>query len=959
MRPPALLACLLLASPSPGAMVTRRWGTPPRAAPVKVHRTEPPTGYVPAAEKAPTIDGALDDACWEEAYALRLERTLDGADRASQPTEVRLCRDGRRLYVGIRCSEPFLGKLKGSRRGHDGEFWSDDSVEVFLGPAASDPYFHLAVTAFGGTYDARGKDSSWESGLEAATGRGKGRWTAELAVPLAKLAGAEGPPLRWRANFTRNRYPAGRWEEFAWSPTYSGDSHVPGRFGTLLFQEPPAEERRGQQATEAAPAVQVLPVPGGEGVVRFDLSRLAGARIYRADLRVFRTAQITGVHKEARVDIEIYPQLAEGEPQARGEPLSLRPPWYDRFDATEAVRAWAAGKPNGGFFVKACPLWRAEATCLDVAYEGEPDQVPPHATEVEAFHRSGQTFITWREIEDRVGAGTVRWGALEALLDGLDREREVRYCIYRSDRPITPESLPRAEPLARVQPLSGWNVNGRNIDRPIDEVLATREVLPCHHWSPFRNAEVDGEYGRDCVIDRLAVRDGGPLLPRGTGLYVHTATEKAVAHYAVVTCVDGVENTREVTSVGPIEEAPAEPRPVLQGELPKMPYFSYAQRRYHFVRWVGPPYANVPSQYYNWSAGVPDDVGRGLPLELSLHRDGHSYWRTQYRIERDSIVLCPHDFPLKTWWCGYHEACGTLRSFAQGRIRPYTERRLLSFVRWACRRWPVDRDRILVTGCRGGASGSGALHLGIARPDVFALVIAGHPEVDYAATARRTDRHGQPMALSMQAVWGKPDWGIPAADGASFWARHDLVARVRALPPGAPLPFVAMTSSHGDARCRAVYAAMLQGHRGIIGEFSWGGTRYVPVSNTGTYPNVVRLDIRRDKAYLAFVSPEGLQRVREGKMGGLNLSFRWRDLAEEPDRFQATVFRTSGGEGAADICVRRLQAFRVVEGVSYAWSCGDAKGQARAGEDGLLVLRGVPIGESPASLVVVPVEGGP
>ena len=116
-------------------------------------------------------------------------------------------------------------------------------------------------------------------------------------------------------------------------------------------------------------------------------------------------------------------------------------------------------------------------------------------------------------------------------------------------------------------------------------------------------------------------------LPRGTGLYVHTARRNELAYYAVLTRVDGIENTSEwgpANSLAhPVTEEVAEPEPDLQGELPKMPFFNYEQRRLHFVRWLAPPYSNRPYDYSNWSAGVPNQLEPALPLELNLHRDGY------------------------------------------------------------------------------------------------------------------------------------------------------------------------------------------------------------------------------------------------------------------------------------------------------------------------------------------------
>ncbi|KKK74412.1 hypothetical protein LCGC14_2884030, partial [marine sediment metagenome] len=348
---------------------------------------------------------------------------------------------------------------------------------------AGSRYYHFGVSAAGGTYDGQQKDSSWNSGFTAATRRGKGEWTAELAIPLAKIGG--GKAKRWVANFNRNRRTTGSWQEFAWSPTLSGNSHVPARFGTLVFGPPPAKA----PVAAGDAAVQFFPASGAEGVVSFDLSALqAGTKVHRADLVIFRKQAITGFDDGAMTDVAVYPLSAPfkaGQKVApKGKPLGLRGPWFDRLDATEAVRASLAGRKAGdgasgrlALLIKTCPAINLQATCLDVAYEGKAGKVPRQVTGVKAVHRSGQTFITWREIDELVGTDEITWGRLRTILGGIDRNRRVRYCVYRSDRPITAANLHAAELIARVRPLSGWNVNGRNVDKPVDHALANQYVL--------------------------------------------------------------------------------------------------------------------------------------------------------------------------------------------------------------------------------------------------------------------------------------------------------------------------------------------------------------------------------------------------------------------------------------------------------------------------------------------------
>ncbi|KKL64862.1 hypothetical protein LCGC14_2160740, partial [marine sediment metagenome] len=634
---------------------------------------------------------------------------------------------------------------RASRRGHDGSIWEDDSIEIFLGVRGR--YWHLGINAAGSTYDARAKDSSFNlgKGFRAAAGRGKSQWTLEAAIPLGPMAGTGEAPTEWIGNFCRNRRVTGDLQEAAWSPTYSGDSHLPSRFGRLIFADAPKAD---PAQTVIRQAVTFLPAAEGVGVVRFDLSGLpAKAKIHRADLRIYRSAQVDGRFDEALTDIEVYPLgggfAAGAKARASGNPLTVRGPWHDSLDATEALRKrlskGAAAKID--FFVKACPFFAAEGVCLDVAYEGRPAKIPPQVTRVRALHRAGQTFITFKEINDPVKSDRINWGALKMILDGLDAggKGRLRYVVYRHRRPITADNLHQAERIAVVKGGSAWNLNGRSVERGIDWNIANRYALVHGHWNPFHPASQDGQFGRDCPMDRLVIQDGQPPLARTTGLYVHTAAAKQKVHYAVVTMLDGVENTLEMSgrnTTGPIAETPGEPEPVLQKEFPPAPNFNYREKRLHYVRWVGPPYCNLPSQYYNWAVGVPTGAAKGHPLELSLHRDDRSYWRTQYRVERDSIVVSPHDFPIPTWWYGYHESLGTLRSFSKGVVQPYTERRILWFVDWVARKWPVDRSRIFVTSVRRvsggwtkgglGAGGSGAIHLAVRHPEVFNMALPGH-----------------------------------------------------------------------------------------------------------------------------------------------------------------------------------------------------------------------------------------
>ncbi len=216
------------------------------------------------------------------------------------------------------------------------------------------------------------------------------------------------------------------------------------------------------------------------------------------------------------------------------------------------MRQWVAGKPNGGFLVKACPLWQAEGTCLEVAYEGEAEHVPAPAMGARAFHRAGQTFITWQEVDPLITAEETTWGEIKAKLAAA--KDACRYRIYGHGKPITARSLHEAELLAEVGPLSAYNVNARNKEYLIGQAMLEPDEMGelardyngyMHTWT-MDSPRMDRYPVPRFVIDEKA----GPLAP-GTGLYVHHPASQGRRHYAVVSVRDGVENTRDIASTAP------------------------------------------------------------------------------------------------------------------------------------------------------------------------------------------------------------------------------------------------------------------------------------------------------------------------------------------------------------------------------------------------------------------------
>ena len=125
--------------------------------------------------------------------------------------------------------------------------YEEEVLEVFLDPVGDGAsYFEIEVNPLNAVLDLvvrrnrSGwlKDFSWKcEGLETAVCRLPDGWAAELAIPFAALGSLQtGAGVEWRANFCRIDRPKGRERELsAWSPTFCGTFHSPGRFGVVEF----------------------------------------------------------------------------------------------------------------------------------------------------------------------------------------------------------------------------------------------------------------------------------------------------------------------------------------------------------------------------------------------------------------------------------------------------------------------------------------------------------------------------------------------------------------------------------------------------------------------------------------------------------------------------------------------------------------------------------------------------
>ena len=656
--------------------------------------------------------------------------------------------------------------------------------------------------------------------------------------------------------------------------------------------------------------------------ITVDLSALpAEVKVHRARLVCFRDAP-PGDNEDALVNVEIVPG---GEK----EPLELIGPWHDAF----AVRA-SAIKPGKtiSFEVRAFPGWIQEKTFLEVRYEGKARAGLPAVRNVKAVHSAGQTFITWDEIEKVIAEDRPTWGTVKAALADLDDKRTVRYRVYRSAEPITSSNLQRATLLGEVKPLSGYNILGRSADQAF-HYMRKRMLTDMDYAKNVsgRWYSIPASAHNEVVIDRLVIPSGKEPLPNGTGLYVHAAAKAGKAYYAVTVAADGRENAavlkKGVNAIGPVRETGGRGKPVFQREMDMEVLFDYAGKRLQYTQWTAPPLSNLPNQYYNWSVFIPEGVKDAAPLEIALSGND-MFRRPRWPHRLDTILVSPHDRhgggrladrPISTWYFGYHESAGTLRSMKQGTIQPYTWRRMLAFLNWASEEFKTDRSRVTCSGDR-GHSATAALHFGMRHPDVFSLVYTCKGMPTPAALPLSRKRYGRtyPTATAaLQKLIGRKEWGLKTDTEQDVWKLLDLTAEV-AAKPGVVRPMLSY-GGRGQwdwAPIGKFLQALKDNRQPVISEGTWGAVNPPGLKNPGR--GVAGLDVRRDRPIPVLTNCTGdYQGGRNGDGGATNYGMSWEDasIVDEQEKFEVII---TGG-AAVDVTPRRTKKFILQPGekVSY------------------------------------------
>jgi len=576
---------------------------------------------------------------------------------------------------------------------------------------------------------------------------------------------------------------------------------------------------------------------------------------------------------------------------------------------------------------------------------------PGQVTGVKAFHRAGQTFITWKEVQPPIADEKVTYGQYKKAL--AEAKDACRYAIYAAEKPIDAASLKQAKLVGEVGPLSAYNVNARNKEYLIGQAMIQPDRIGelaenyngrMHTWT-MDSKRMDRYPLRRFVIDEKA----GPL-PPGTGLYVHHPSKAAKRYYAVVAVRGGAKNTTDFASnvAGPVDETVGPGEPVRQGKGLQGPHFDFAGTRWVYVQWCAPPLAPKPNMVFNWSVMIPPHTGSGkpvlpgmkvfdkVPAELYFHPAGYSYAQPGKKMMVHSIQIAPHDWPASGWY-GFHEAWGQGKALRAGRVINHTQKRIMAFLDWAKKSLPIAADQVVCAGADGAAA------LALSYPDAFAYVwIMGFNRRGGVLDAKAAKKY--------EAIWGPKSPGITDEHGRGSWAWAELDNLALASKKDLPL-FVCLGYSWGRIKGYAkgrgrFYQAMDKARQPLVANWGWSGLRNR--GNVGKYTGVWRGKVMTAEMPVLAFSNSSLNSDREST-GNVSGGFRWTGLVDSPDKFAVTII----SRGATfDLTPRRLKRFKPKPDEMLHWTSAalpnprsrsktkpaPQSGQVQVGPDGTVTI---------------------
>lgn len=569
-------------------------------------------------------------------------------------------------------------------------------------------------------------------------------------------------------------------------------------------------------------------------------------------------------------------------------------------------------------------------------------KAPSSGQHLRALHQSGQTFLVWDEAPGDT----------------------TRYRIYRSNRPVVSG---QEENLLWLGEVGQGSAN----------FYTDRFHNPATHLWDMR------------FFNRLILQDNAEELPEGLGLFVWTVSpedlggENSGQGYYVVSAMvpDGAEQILPGYTIGPVDEAVADPLPVetrVRAGKSSHVLIQYmnlrdwnatfhapnTQNEFYGLHPTDPRFDSTLQYAFDYVVYEPSCSQPVANAPVVLVLDDYTRSRPALpEIDADMLSWCAYKiYPFDTGdtrWFGFaafHDYRQDTTIEAGDALGNFTEARVLRMVYDLIRRpygIPVDQNRIYVIGR--GSGGKAAVNFAARYGSIFAAAFANAPvaEIEYfdaiANSKQMTDLTGDldlPVISSGPGNWADRIQQDEAA-GNGGTAKDMPVFLGSTWLAAAPLGI------QYDARSPAwrfrddtleTLATTRQAWFGAV----TGPETLAPLDYRGLLPNFQNdssghpfygLLARRNEAILAFSNNRSEEQGWMGAYNGFRQTILWSsswqpwhgsgplDLldrlefnicAVDPARAGESKCGT-GWEQVVDITPRRLQHFLVVPGMHIRW----------------------------------------
>lgn len=202
---------------------------------------------------SPTLDGVLDDACWQTLAPLEdfVSSTPVFGLAPKAHTEARIFYGPTALYIGAHCRDAAGVRAdNGIRDGQVTGDWFRVSLDTWNDDRLA---FDFTVTAAGVQLDARNGIGAWDAPWQSAVARQVDGWSVEIRIPYTALRFARKAVQDWGLQCTRFDRTTG--ETSTWSPQ---DPLIQDRvlqFGTLTGLRDVQQVRRRSMAAQTESAL--------------------------------------------------------------------------------------------------------------------------------------------------------------------------------------------------------------------------------------------------------------------------------------------------------------------------------------------------------------------------------------------------------------------------------------------------------------------------------------------------------------------------------------------------------------------------------------------------------------------------------------------------------------------------------------------------------------------------------